>query len=171
MSDTTYLVTLGDRVINVQLRRSAKQVFVRIGDGEEQLASLEHIRGALYSLAIGERHTELLAASDPAEVRLAIGGVEYRAEVVDEAHARLAAVAGARATSHARRELRAPMPGLLVSVLSQPGQTVEPNQPLAVLRAMKMENELSLPRGGTVIAVNVEAGQTVEQGQVILVVE
>jgi biotin carboxyl carrier protein len=171
MATTAYHVTVGDRVLRVQLRRSGDSVFVQIDDGEEQPASITGVRGALYALTLGERQTELLAAVGHADVRLAIGGFEYVAEVIDEAHARLASVAGGRAASHARRELRAPMPGLLVSVLAKPGDTVEPSQPLAVLRAMKMENELSLPRGGTVVTVNAEPGQTVEQGQVLLVVE
>ena len=47
-------------------------------------------------------------------------------------------------------QLKAPMPGLLVKILCQVGDTVEAGQPMAVLQAMKMENELSLPRGGTV---------------------
>ena len=80
-------------------------------------------------------------------------------------------VTGGRVASHARRELRAPMPGLLVKVLCQAGDTVEAGQPLVVLQAMKMENELSLPRGGTVTGVGAEAGQTVEQAQVLVVVE
>jgi biotin carboxyl carrier protein len=63
------------------------------------------------------------------------------------------------------------MPGLLVRLLCEPGDSVEAGQPLAVLQAMKMENELSLPRGGTVAAVQAKAGQTVEQGQVLVVVE
>ena len=64
-----------------------------------------------------------------------------------------------------------PMPGLLVRVLCQPGDTVEPGQPLVVLQAMKMENELSLPRGGTVKSIGVAPGQSIEQGQVLLIVE
>jgi propionyl-CoA carboxylase alpha chain len=63
------------------------------------------------------------------------------------------------------------MPGLLVKILCQVGDTIEPGQPLAVLQAMKMENELSLPRGGTVTSIGAAAGQTVEQGQVLVVVE
>jgi biotin carboxyl carrier protein len=58
-----------------------------------------------------------------------------------------------------------------VKVLCAVGDTVEAGQPLAVLQAMKMENELSLPRGGTVATLNAEPGHTVEQGQVLLVVE
>src|SRR4051794_40171724 len=80
-------------------------------------------------------------------VSVAIGGLELRAEVLDEAHARLASVGTSRGAGHARRELKAPMPGLLVRLLCATGDTVEAGQPLAVLQAMKMENELSLPRG------------------------
>lgn len=171
MPETTYQVTLGDRTFNVRVRRSADQVFVRIDDSVEIPASLERVRGAAYALSLGQQRIELLGAIGTDEIQLAIDGQDYHAQVVDEAHARLASVAGSRAATHARRELRAPMPGLLVSVLAAPGDEVEPNQPLAVLRAMKMENELSVPRGGKVIAVNVTAGQTVDQNQVILTVE
>jgi len=172
VSDTTYQVTVGDRVLRVQLQREGDDLLARVEDGEQQPVELRGVHRALYSLRVGERRAGLLAAlSGEGDVALAIGGVEYRAEVVDEAHARLASLAGARAASHARRELRAPMPGLLVRVLCQQGDTIEAAQPLVVLQAMKMENELSLPRGGRVIQVNAEPGQTVEQGQVLVVVE
>jgi biotin carboxyl carrier protein len=172
MAETTYQVTIGDRVLRVQLRREGDAVLARVDDGDSRPVDLRAVHGALYSMSIGDQNTELLAAvSDEGVVTLALGGLEYRAEVVDEARARLASVAGARAASHARRELRAPMPGLLVKVLCAVGDTVEASQPLAVLQAMKMENELSLPRGGTVTAVNVAPGKTVEQGQVLLVIE
>ena len=170
MPDSTYQVTLGEQVVRVRLRKHGDDLFARLDDGEERPVSLVHVRGALYSLTLGARRFEFLGTVTDGEVSLAINGTEYRAEVVDEARARLASVAGASATHH-RRELRAPMPGLLVKVLVQSGDTVEGNQPLAVLQAMKMENELLLPRGGTVVAVNVEAGQTVEQGQVLIIVE
>jgi propionyl-CoA carboxylase alpha chain len=142
-----------------------------VEDGQERPARLTTVHGVLRSLELGARRTELLATHDQDEVRLVIGGMELRAEVLDEAHARLASVAGSRAAGHARRELKAPMPGLLVKLLCAPGDVFEPGQPLAVLQAMKMENELSLPRGGTVTAIPAEAGQTVEQGQVLVVVE
>ncbi len=171
MVDIEYQVTLGERVLRVHLRRDGTDLFVRVDGGEERRASLSPVRGALHSLLLDDARIELLAAVTQDDVRLAIGGVEYHAEVTDEAHARLASVAGGRTTGHSRRELRAPMPGLLVTLLAKPGDTIEASQPLAVLRAMKMENELSLARGGTVVTVNVEPGQTVEQGQVLLVVE
>jgi biotin carboxyl carrier protein len=171
MPGTLYQVTLGGRVLRVELWRAGDRQFVRVEDGPEQAVHLEQVHGALRSLVLGERRFELLAALDHGAVRVAVGGLEYRVEVLDDAHARLASVAGSRAAAHTRRELRAPMPGLMVKVLCQVGDAVEAGQPLAVLQAMKMENELSVPRGGKVTSIAAESGQTVEQGQVLLVVE
>jgi glutaconyl-CoA/methylmalonyl-CoA decarboxylase subunit gamma len=168
---TTYQVTVGERVVRVQLRRDGERVLARVDDGEERPVALQRVHGAAHFLRDGDRGLELLADERDGAVRLAIAGLEYVAEVVDEAHARLVSVTGARGGGHARRELRAPMPGLLVKVLCAPGDSIEPGQPLVVLQAMKMENELSLPRGGTVTHVNAQPGSTIEQGQVLVVVE
>jgi biotin carboxyl carrier protein len=172
VAETAYQVTLGDRVVRVRLRRDGARVLVRLDDAEEERPiRLGTVHGPLRSLALGERVTEVMAAVAEDGVRLVVGGLELRAEVVDEARARLTSVTGGRVATHARRELRAPMPGLLVKVLCQPGDSVAAGQPLVVLQAMKMENELSLPRGGTITSIGVEAGQSIEQGQVLLVVE
>jgi acetyl/propionyl-CoA carboxylase alpha subunit len=173
VAETSYQVTIGERLVRVRLRRAGDRILVRVDGGEERPAQLETVRGPLRWLALGDRGTELMAAliDGGDAVRLAVGGLELRAEVLDEARARLASVAGGRGRSHIRRELKAPMPGLLVKVLCQPGDVVEAGQPLVVLQAMKMENELSLPRGGTIKSVGAEPGQSVEQGQVLVVLE
>ncbi len=167
-----YQVTVGERVLRVQVRREAHAAYVRVDDGEEVRVDWRSLHGALHTLQLGDEQIELLAAVDrDGEIRMAIDGLEYAAEVVDEARARLASVAGARAGGHTRLELKSPMPGLLVRVLCSVGDEVQASQPLVVLQAMKMENELSLPRAGKVSAVRAEAGQTVEQGQVLVVLE
>jgi len=172
MAVKTYQVTLGERVLRVQVRREANAAYVRVDDGEEQPVDWRALHGTLHTLQLGPSQTEVLAAVDrDGQVRMAIDGLEYAAEVVDEARVRLASVAGGRSGGHTRLELKSPMPGLLVSVLCSAGDQIQAGQPLVVLQAMKMENELSLPRGGKVSAVSVEAGQTVEQGQVLVVVE
>jgi biotin carboxyl carrier protein len=172
MPTQTYQVTVGERVLRVHVRREADGTFIRVGDGAEARVVWRSLHGALHTLKVDDAQTEVLASvGGDGEVRMAIGGLEYAADVVDEAHARLASVAGARGGSHTRLELRSPMPGLLVKVLCSVGDQIPPGQPLVVLQAMKMENELSLPRGGTISAVRVEAGQTVEQGQVLVVLE
>jgi biotin carboxyl carrier protein len=172
MPTRTYQATIDQRVLRVQVRRDGDAAFVRVDDGEELRVDLRTLHGTLHTLHIADQQTELLASvSGDGEVRMAIEGQEYAVQVVDEARARLASVAGARGGSHARLELKSPMPGLLVKVVCQVGDEIGPGQPLVVLQAMKMENELSLPRAGKVTAVKVEAGQTVEQGQVLVVLE
>ncbi len=171
MTRSSYQVTVGERVVRVQVRRESDRLLVRVDDGEERPVHLETIRGPLRWLRLGDHVTELMAAATQDGISLAIGGLEFRAEVVDQARARLTSVTGGRTATHARRELRAPMPGLVVKLLCQAGDTVEAGQPLVVLQAMKMENELSLPRGGTIASIGVAPGQSVEQGQVLVVVE
>ena len=166
-----YQVTIGERVLAVRLRRAGETVFASVDDGPEQPVRLDTVRGPLRSLVVGERRYELLAQRTAEKVQIALHGVGFQAEVMDETHARLAQVAAARGGGHVRRDLKAPMPGLVVKVLVEAGQDVTPGQPLVVLQAMKMENELSLPGGGRVSQVGVSEGQTVEAGQVLVTLE
>jgi acetyl-CoA/propionyl-CoA carboxylase biotin carboxyl carrier protein len=61
------------------------------------------------------------------------------------------------------------MSGSVREILVQPGDEVEANQVLAVIEAMKMQNDLHARRAGTVKAVYVSAGQRVDQGTPLLV--
>jgi propionyl-CoA carboxylase alpha chain len=67
--------------------------------------------------------------------------------------------------------LTAPMPGAVVRVLVDTGETVAAGQPLVVLEAMKMEHTVAAPVAGTVTEVSVSAGQQVEAGAVLVVVD
>jgi biotin carboxyl carrier protein len=171
VTSSVYEVTVGERTIRVELRRGEDGLYARVDEGAEQSVRLDHVGGVLWTLTVGHRRAEVLASRGRDGVQVAIEGLSYTAEVVDDLHARLAGVAAGGAAQHGRRELKSPMPGLVVRVLHAQGDAVEAGQPLVVLQAMKMENELSLPRGGTIASVAVEAGQTVEQGQVLVVVE
>jgi biotin carboxyl carrier protein len=171
MTTTSYQVTIGERVLRVRLRRDGERLLVAVDDGPEREAQLDTVHGVLRSLVLGDRRGEVLAATGREGVGVCVGGLQFQAEVLDERRARLASVAGVAGPGGGRRELKAPMPGLVVRILCQPGDTVVDGQPLAVLQAMKMENELSLPRGGTIASIAAKPGQSVEQGQVLVVVE
>jgi biotin carboxyl carrier protein len=73
------------------------------------------------------------------------------------------AKAGARAG-----DVRAPMPGQIMSVLVEPGQAVEKGEPLLVLVAMKMENVIKATASGTVAKVLAQPGENVQKGQALL---
>ena len=65
----------------------------------------------------------------------------------------------------------APMPGKIMAVKVKVGDAVNANQVVAVLEAMKMENEVQTETAGKVKEVRVKAGETVEGNQVLIVVE
>ena len=61
-------------------------------------------------------------------------------------------------------EIRAFVPGAVLSVLVEPGQPVERGQALLVVEAMKMQNTLMASAAGTIAQVHVEPGALVEKG-------
>jgi glutaconyl-CoA/methylmalonyl-CoA decarboxylase subunit gamma len=73
--------------------------------------------------------------------------------------------------SDSKGSVTAPMPGKIISVKVKAGDSVAQNQIVAVLEAMKMENEIQSEVAGTVQSVSVKAGETVEGGQVLLVIQ
>ena len=68
------------------------------------------------------------------------------------------------------QRLLAPMPGKVVRVLVKQGDPVRARQPIAVIEAMKMENELRSGRDGVIAELAVTGGQSVEAGTLIAVV-
>ena len=69
------------------------------------------------------------------------------------------------------RELRAPMPGLVVRVLVEPGQRVSPGDGLIVVEAMKMENELRADAAATVETVSAQSGDAVDRDDLLITFE
>jgi biotin carboxyl carrier protein len=65
----------------------------------------------------------------------------------------------------------APMPGKIVDVLIEVGDTVEAGEGVLILEAMKMENELRAHKKGTVTSVLVKKGDSVERGQLLVALE
>jgi biotin carboxyl carrier protein len=67
--------------------------------------------------------------------------------------------------------IKTPMPGRVVRVLVAVGDRVTAGQGVAVVEAMKMENDLRTPRDGVVTEVLVSAGAAVDGGAVLVVIE
>ena len=70
-----------------------------------------------------------------------------------------------------RQNVTAPMPGKVVRLLVADGDSVQAGQGIAVVEAMKMQNEMKAPRSGRVAALAVHEGDTVGAGAVLAVIE
>ena len=66
------------------------------------------------------------------------------------------------------REVRAPIPGVILIVAVQPGASVTPGQELCVLEAMKMRNPICAGRAGVIQTVHVTAGKHVQHREVLM---
>lgn len=67
-------------------------------------------------------------------------------------------------------EVKAPMPGTIMDVKVNVGDSVERAQVVVIMEAMKMENEIVAPVGGKVLAVQVKKGDSVNAGDVMAVI-
>ena len=80
----------------------------------------------------------------------------------------VAPVAPAPVASTGAHKVVAPMPGKIVDVKVSVGQTIKEGDLVAILEAMKMENEIFASASGTVASVNTSAGNMVEANDVII---
>lgn len=65
-------------------------------------------------------------------------------------------------------DLKAPMPGLVLQVLVNPGDTVAKGDKILVLEAMKMENAIKSPTNGIIDDVFVQQAQAVDKNQILV---
>lgn len=102
-----------------------------------------------------------------------VGGVQTAAPVVAAAPAAPAAPAPKAAAPQAAgsmgaKKVTAPMPGTVVSIKVNVGDKVENGTLVAVLEAMKMENEIFAGADGVVASINASAGDSVNTGDVLV---
>jgi biotin carboxyl carrier protein len=101
-----------------------------------------------------------------------VAGRDLTVQVQDERRRKQrAAEAAASASGGGRRSVRSPMPGKVVKVLVEVGQTVHAGQGVVIVEAMKMENELKALGPGTVVEVKCREGVLVEGNAELLVIE
>lgn len=112
--------------------------------------------------------------------RVNVNGVDYEVAVellgegevaAPAAPTASAAPAAAPVASGNGEKIAAPMPGTILAVNVQAGETVKKGTVLMVLEAMKMENEIMAPCDGTVTSVGVTKGQAVETGTPLCTIE
>ncbi|MBQ6243627.1 MAG: acetyl-CoA carboxylase biotin carboxyl carrier protein subunit, partial [Bacteroidales bacterium] len=81
-----------------------------------------------------------------------------------------AAPAAAPKPAGAGKIIESPLPGVIISVDVKEGQAVKRGQKVAVIEAMKMENEILAECDGTITAVHVKQGDSVLEGADIVTI-
>ena len=122
-------------------------------------------------LRIGDRGYAILGTRSESGWHILLGGRHFALSVEDERAYAIRELTGDVGAAASSPDLRAPMPGLVVKVLAEPGQRVEAGAGLVVVEAMKMENELKAEGPGVVATILVEPGQAVNRDDVLVTFE
>ncbi|NNE71459.1 MAG: biotin/lipoyl-binding protein [Rhodothermales bacterium] len=167
MARDTYLIQLGDQSRN--LDSDGTLVFDEEGDTSLRTRELGDGRYAVLHRGTSRLLTIESRSEDGIVVRTAAG---KRSITWKDRRALLLEEMGFEAGTAAQdREVRAPMPGLVLSVMVEPGQEVSVGDGLVVLEAMKMENELRAGADGIVKRVMVHVGDAVGKDDLLIEVE
>ena len=102
------------------------------------------------------------------ELTLLVNNNPYTVELKDELDLMLEKLGMDASAGNAVKELKAPMPGLVIDVKVSSGDTLEKGDALMVLEAMKMENVLKAPAGVVVDKILVESGKTIEKNETLI---
>lgn len=137
-----------------KLKINGNDYAVVINDVEDTMAEVE-VNGTPYSVEIDRQIKQAAKISRPAPAPVSESG----APVVSKP----AAPANAGA-------VKSPLPGVILSVNVNVGDTVKIGQKLLVLEAMKMENSIDSDRDGKVVAIKVNKGDSVLEGAELVII-
>ena len=164
-----YQVQLAGRTRLVELARQNGAWKISL-DGNALDADAVEVAPNTFSVLLnGESHQIRIAPHPDGSLTLHTGLAEYRAQVADprtwrgRRHGTLEA--------EGRQQIVAPMPGKVVRLLVNEGDTVEAGQGLLVVEAMKMQNEIRSPKSGKIEKLLAVEGQAVNAGEVLAWVE
>lgn len=136
---------------------------VDINGIEDNKANIE-VNGTPYTVELDMESIPTMQKSQPKVVRVA-------APAPKAAPAAPAAVPAAPAAPTAGCVLKSPLPGTILDIFVNTGDTVKAGQHLILLEAMKMENNIDADRDGVVKEIRVRRNDSVMEGDVLLVIE
>lgn len=161
-----YRLERANQVVDIDVELTDAGYVLRGPDGKPQLVQLSvRADGGQHAITPwGE--IELTSARRGAEVWADLPGRRLTARVE-----RVRPFSGAASNGGAAGAVRAPMAGKLLRVDARLGDVVKEGQTLAVIEAMKMENELVAPLDGVVVELGQAAPSAVDKGTLIARIE
>jgi biotin carboxyl carrier protein len=162
-----YDVTINGKNYRLELDRADGRWSCRL-DGRYFEIDAILVRADVLSLRIESTAYEIKLERVANDLRLWVGSKPFAVDIRDPRSLR----GRARAVEdHGPKKITAAMPGKVVRLLVREGDDVEPGRSIAVVEAMKMQNELKSPKKGIVRKLLVDEGDTVNAGEVLAIVD
>lgn len=117
-------------------------------------------------------NAKLIEANATAKkIKIELEGETFDIEIKDELDQILDQMGFGKSSIKQVKEIKAPMPGLVLEIAVSDGQEVKEGDKLLILEAMKMENSIMIQTDAIIKKISVSAGQAVEKGQVLVELE
>jgi biotin carboxyl carrier protein len=164
-----YVVTIENKKKNISVLNGSEVILNGIKLDYEIIPSgcesyLLRLNNNVYELTISKTSVDAYA--------VIVGGhqldVTVRTALQEKA---IKLIEDARVSSHHLREVKAPMPGLILKVKRKEGGKISQGDSIMILEAMKMENDLRAPSSGQIKKIFVKEGTAVEKGTILFTIE
>ena len=140
-SEALDIVPLGENMVHIIHDQKAFTTVIMDSDFENKSFRFK-INGKIYKVALADQYDQLID-------RL---GLHVQSQMIV-------------------KDIKAPMPGMVLEVNVKAGQTIEKDDPLLILEAMKMENVIKAPSAGVIAVVHALQGKPVDKNQVLIELE
>ncbi|MFC1887566.1 biotin/lipoyl-containing protein [Candidatus Cloacimonadota bacterium] len=113
-------------------------------------------------------------------VRVEVNGIEYKVELVSDTAAAppklvrsekpsIGVITPVKVISSSNNKgVKAPIPGLVLSLLVKEGDLINKGEPVLILEAMKMESEISANISGKINKILIKEGDSVQEGEMLI---
>ena len=163
----TYDVVVNGRNYRLELNRIEQRWACRL-DGREVEVDAVLARSNVLSLRIGNEAYEIKSERVADDWHLWVGSSRFAVETRDPRSLR---GRSRTADDHGPKKITAPMPGKVVRLLVRAGDPVEIGAGIAVVEAMKMQNEIKSPKKGIVAKLLASENAAVNAGDVLAIIE
>ncbi len=166
---TKWVVTLQGEEFAVKVKADKKGSTIKFADGEKLRVSSKWTPGdQLATLKVGGEKLVLKVGKISGGFRIRSRGADLDVHVRTPRQAELAQLMPEKVAPDTSKMLLCPMPGLIVKVDVEVGDTVQEGQALCTVEAMKMENILRAEKTTVVTKINAAAGDSLAVDDVIM---
>lgn len=153
---------------NFKISRKGSSFMV---DGQEVVLDIEKIDAISFQV-LKDDHSYNITIVDidkgSKKVSIKLNNHIYDVELKDRMDLLLQKMGLENNQNQSKKEVKAPMPGLILEILVKEGQEVKKGDKLYVLEAMKMENVIKSPQDGTISMISTSVGDSVEKNNTIM---
>lgn len=111
---------------------------------------------------------QILPGDNAKKPKIRVNGIAYSTELIDKYDELIKSLGMESLTKVEIKELKSPMPGLVIKIDIKVGDSVQKGDALMILEAMKMENVIKSRGEGVIAEISVKEGQAVEKNELLI---